>query len=144
MNDLWTYKSGRWTWIAGSQYPTTKSYYVTKAVHGKDNVPSGRAYSSSWVNRDGAFCIRGGKGFDEDSKTGRLNDIWCWNNNGWAYLSGSLYADTRGNWEKQGVASSTTFPSARLQAATWYDKNDDVLYVFGGDGYDAVNAFPSM
>ena len=60
--------------------------------------------------------------------------MWCWNNQGWAYIYGPTYGNVRGNLEKIGVESDTTFPTARTGVCAWYGKLDDKLYVFGGEG----------
>jgi N-acetylneuraminic acid mutarotase len=54
----------------------------------------------------------------------------------WVWSGGSNTPVTAGVYGTQGVASASNVPGARGGAASWLDANG-VLWLFGGDGYDA-------
>ncbi len=79
LNDLWKFdrNTGLWTWVGGSKTPGTVGTYGTRGHAAATNLPGSRAWSASWIDRDGRFWLFGGSGYAKDGTySGLLNDLW--------------------------------------------------------------------
>ena len=65
-----------WTWIDGfSSNLNTAGLYGELNVPNATNLPGSRYYSSSTTINNSLYLF-GGIGFDSESNSGRLNDMW--------------------------------------------------------------------
>jgi hypothetical protein len=110
-----------WTWVGGSKYSGVFSYdFTAQGVGSTLNMPGARSTSVSWIDRDGNFWIFGG--LTENAIT-FLGDLWRYNpkTKEWAWMDGSLTADTVGSYGTQGIAASSNAPGARIGPVAWTD-----------------------
>lgn len=121
-------------------YPTTMGTSTTTSV------PGARYNSVGWVDKNGNFWLFGGYGYDSTGAVDYLNDLWEYNTTGpnageWTWVNGSNGVDQDGAYGSKGVGvlSPETFPGSRYLATSWTD-TDGNLWMFGGFGYDSVEA----
>jgi Secretion system C-terminal sorting domain/Kelch motif/Galactose oxidase, central domain len=142
LNDLWKYNpaSNNWTWVSGDNSLEQVGLYGTKGVANTTNKPGSRYLSTSWVDNNNNLWLFGGYGYDE-ANTGNLNDLWKYvpSTNQWIWMSGDKTINQHGIYGTQGVPNSSNKPGARYVCSSWTDPNGE-LWLFGGYGYDAVNA----
>src|SRR5258706_512324 len=76
-NDLWKFDGSNWTWVSGSSATNQAAVYGTRGEASSSNVPSARAYSSSWIDSSGNLWLFGGFGTDSAGFAfDDLNDLW--------------------------------------------------------------------
>jgi environmental stress-induced protein Ves len=152
LNDLWEYSTtgpnaGEWTWVSGSNLANQSGIYpTTMGTSTTTSVPGARYNPVSWVDKNGNFWLFGGYGYDSAGAVDYLNDLWEYNTTGpnageWTWVSGSNGVDQDGAYGSKGVGglSPATFPGSRYLATSWTDTNGN-LWLFGGFGYDSVEA----
>jgi len=141
LNDLWKYEdsSGKWTWMSGYKFGSTKGTYGTKGVAAASNVPGTRHGMVSWLDADGHYWIFGGQGYDQyQSGVGKLNDLWKYDvsTGYWTWMSGSNNDGQTGTYGSAGIEASTNIPGARTRPTT-FQTSDKYLWLFGGYGKDS-------
>jgi environmental stress-induced protein Ves len=152
LNDLWEYSTtgtnaGEWTWVSGSNVVNQSGIYpTTMGTSTTTSVPGARYNSVGWVDKNGNFWLFGGYGYDSTGAVDYLNDLWEYNTTGpnageWTWVNGSNGVDQDGAYGSKGVGvlSPETFPGSRYLATSWTD-TDGNLWMFGGFGYDSVEA----
>jgi N-acetylneuraminic acid mutarotase len=136
-NDLWKFDGTSWTWISGNSDSNQPGVYGTKGVAAPVNVPGGREAAVSWTDSGEGMWLFGGYGYDAAGSLGRLNGLWKYDGTNWTWVSGDNAVNQIGEYGTKGVGSPANFPGARVGAVSWTDLAGD-LWLFGGDGYDAV------
>jgi len=135
LNDMWTYKSGTWTWIGGSDACCQAGTYGILGSAASGNIPGARDSATTWTDAAGNLWLFGGEGYDSTGlinyQNDALNDLWKYSAGQWAWMSGSNRCCQSGNYGQLGVAASTNAPGARLGGASWTDKSGN-LWLFGG------------
>ncbi|UWZ84835.1 Kelch repeat-containing protein [Occallatibacter riparius] len=142
LDDLWKFDVARgvWTWMGGDSHLADNSKracsqpsYGTLGVPSTANTPGGRMRGGAWTGADGTFWLFGGGGCD-----GILNDLWKYEPTSgmWTWMGGSATANDTGRYGTLGAASSSNVPAARLNVASWTDKQGR-FWLFGGDGVGA-------
>jgi hypothetical protein len=146
LNDLWRYRGGQWTWMAGSNLSTTSGFipgqppgiYGTKGVGDPGNTPGARFAASSWSDAAGNLWLFGGNGFDSAPATsfefGGLNDLWKYSGGKWTWMSGSNIINQPGWYGNQGLTVPGNIPGQRYNATGWTDPSGN-LWLFGGGIY---------
>lgn len=145
----------QWAWMGGY---TTPAVYGVTGVASPQNVPGGRAYSSTWTDAQGNLWLFGGTGIDVNGNDAAfMNDLWKFNpaSSEWTWMGGNSSAgavvsllDTPsscalggcgqpGVYGSLGVAAAGNIPGGRMGAATWVD-NQGNFWLFGGYGFDSV------
>jgi N-acetylneuraminic acid mutarotase len=76
LNDLWKYNGTNWTWVSGSNTVNQSGSYGTEGVAAAGNVPGGRYWSISWIDKNGNLWLFGGWGYDSAGNYGDMNDLW--------------------------------------------------------------------
>ncbi|MFL5786649.1 MAG: kelch repeat-containing protein, partial [Flavisolibacter sp.] len=137
LNDLWKYDpvANEWTWMNGSNTTSQLAVYGTKGISSPLNTPGGRSSAASWTDTNGNLWLFGGmQGFG----SGFLNDLWKYDpvTSQWTWMSGSNSNSNPGSYGIAGIASSSNVPGSRIGMTGWTDATG-VLWMFGGDGYDA-------
>jgi N-acetylneuraminic acid mutarotase len=140
LNDLWEFNPSteEWTWMGGSSAPV----YGKLRTPAARNIPGGRDYLTSWIDRSGHFWLFGGLGFDAVGSWGELNDLWEFDlsTREWAWMDGSSSLGNKdglpGVYGILGTPAAGNVPGSRTSAASWTDSNGH-LRLFGGAGYDA-------
>jgi len=167
LNDLWEFipSTNQWTWVGGSNVSLCTvvmkhlvctgqpGAYGTLGVPGVTNVPGGRAYASSSVDKNGNLWLFGGTGFDSNGAYGVFNDLWEFSptTREWAWMGGSsmlacnvpsaqTYCGQPGVSGTLGVPGTTNVPGGRAGASSWTDNAGNV-WLFGGLGYDSAGDF---
>jgi N-acetylneuraminic acid mutarotase len=137
LNDLWEFdpSTQEWTWISGGIAADLGGVYGTLGVPSTTNMPGGRYFTSSWIDRDGDFWVFGGDGLDSTGFYGQLNDLWEFNatSKTWIWISGAATVDSIGIYGTLGTPSTTNTPGSRYGTASWIDNSGD-LWLFGGYG----------
>ena len=147
-NDLWefnassfggtnpatyTNNAGQWSWQSGAAttgldlsgiYPPNANPY-----------PGARVNAVTWTDASGNFWLFGGYGWDGAGTLGFLSDLWKYTGGTWTFVSGSSLANQSGVYGTPGVASATSAPGGRQEAAAWVDALGN-LWLFGGEGED--------
>ena len=77
LNDLWKYSGGQWTWVSGSNVGNQNSTFGAEGILDPGNAPSGRDFTSSWIDPDGNIWLFGGWGQIPGTQ-GNLNDLWMY------------------------------------------------------------------
>jgi len=162
LNDLWEFdqSSSAWAWIGGgeslhcneSHQCGLSGVYGKLGKHDAKNWPGGRTSAASWTDAEGGFWLFGGNGFDAKGNSGPLNDLWRFTSSTreWIWMNGSTITgpgfirslgisvnNPRGSYGTLGLPSPTNAPGGRDGASSWTDR-DGNLWLFGGQGYDAV------
>ena len=77
---------------------------------------------------------------DLNHTLGYLNDMWMFNvtSGWWTWLSGSNAINQAGLYGVQGMASLNNFPGARVYHSMVMHPSGQLIFVFGGYGYDTV------
>lgn len=95
-------------------------------------VPGSRWGSASYYASDeDILYLFGGWGYDESGQVGNLNDLWCYKDNNWIWLSGEKQKGLSSQNGGLGQFDSTYYPSGRTNPVLWKD-NGDTLWLFGG------------
>jgi hypothetical protein len=136
-NDLWRFSKGQWTWMGGSNDPTSQQpgVYGTLGTPSAANIPGARYGGAAWIDSSGAFWLFGGRGIDSAGSYGSLNDLWRLKDGQWAWMSGSNLAGDLGTFGTMGIPSPANVPSARLLPLAWTDVAGN-FWLFGGGGKD--------
>lgn len=140
LNDLWKFDGANWAWMNGPNVPDDSGHYGTKGVADPLNLPPSRRSSISWSDSNDNLWLfsgwqGGGMGGNEF-----LSDLWRFDGTNWTWVSGPNTTNHAGVYGTLGVADGNNVPSARGQAVSWIDANDD-LWLFGGwRGGDMENA----
>ncbi len=132
-----------WTWMSGSNALGTSGVYGTQGTASISNAPGAREYAVSWSDSSGNLWLFGGNQlFGGGGVADDFNDLWEFSpaKKEWAWVSGSKVFNAVGVYGTQGTASTTNVPGARARAVSWTDKSGN-LWLFGGEGYDANDAF---
>jgi N-acetylneuraminic acid mutarotase len=145
LNDFWKFtpSTGKWTWMGGSQVAGAYGVYGMKGQAAISNFPGCRNQASSWTDRRGNLWLFGGVGTGSYAGDwGPLNDLWIFNpsTKRWTWMSGSQYGAEAGTYGTLGIPASGNIPGVRQQAFDWTDSEGN-LWLFGGQGDDANNAF---
>jgi N-acetylneuraminic acid mutarotase len=161
LNDFWEFNpsSAEWTWMGGSS--TLPACTPTgcpagwPGVYGKlgksaaGNIPGARHDALAWTGSDGRFWLFGGEGVDSGGNAGRLNDLWEFDPSSgeWAWMGGSSSIEDNGGepgvYGKLGTPAAGNIPGGREDAFGWTG-SDGRLWLFGGNGYDASDPYPSL
>ena len=159
-NDLWKYSpsTNEWAWMGGnSSLPSNCTLndscgwggtYGTQLTPSTSNLPGAREDSTTWTDSNGDFWLFGGFGYDSAHIRGDLNDVWRFDpsTGAWEWVNGSdtvgatTYSGQSGSYGTRGTASAANHPGGRTVALGWIDQNNH-LWVFGGDGFDATGNF---
>jgi hypothetical protein len=136
-NDLWKFSNGQWTWVAGSNDPTSapSGVYGTLGKPAAANAPGGREGGATWIDASGALWLFGGLGQDSTGAYGNLNDLWRFQDGQWTWMGGSKLVGHLGTFGTQGSPALGNIPSARYAADSWTDAAGN-FWLFGGAGYD--------
>jgi N-acetylneuraminic acid mutarotase len=137
LNDLWEYSSGEWTWMSGSDLVNPPGVYGTEGTGSATNLPGGRYYPVSWIDKAGNLWLFGGIGEDGSGLKGPLNDLWEYSAGEWTWVNGSNTANPVGVYGTKGKAAAANVPGARSDAVGWSDSSGN-LWLFGGGGNDSA------
>jgi hypothetical protein len=75
-SDVWKYRNGEWTWVAGSNLPNLPGTYGVPGSAVSDLSPGSRSNAVGWIDPAGNLWLFGGAGFDSTGALGDLNDLW--------------------------------------------------------------------
>jgi N-acetylneuraminic acid mutarotase len=159
LNEVWEFNptTREWAWMAGSidGFPSYSvcgqaSVYGTLGAPSPETTPGDRTGEQTWLDPDGNFWIFGGYGKDEFGQDGLLDDLWKFDTSTkeWTWMGGNQKLPTAsgsgdvgfaGVYGELGVPSPENIPGSRGGAVTWTD-TDGNLWLFGGGGYDAIDA----
>ena len=131
-NTLWKYdiSLNQWTWMTGSNIPSSAAVYGTKGVFAPNNTPGPKAFGiKCWTDTAGNFWLFGGS----NAAAGVYNELWKYNvaTNQWAWMHGSITPGDPGNYGVKGVSSPSNTPPSRHESnCTWVINNE--LWMYGG------------
>lgn len=136
-NDLWRFDtlSNTWILLKGGVVPTTASS-GTQGISASTNMPTPRAYGSSWSMGNKMYFFGG-------SGNAPVNDLWMYdaNTNNYTWLKGSIGAYGAATYGTLGVPAAANTPNAREGAISF--TYGGYLYLYGGysngGGYGAKN-----
>jgi hypothetical protein len=113
-------------------------------------LPGSRWGATAWADSGGNLWLFGGWGLDSTATNGNgaLNDTWVYTPNAtasqpgtWAWIKGSNTGSQNGIYGPMVRPYSTYViwtPGGRSNATRWVDNNNQ-LWLFGGEGYDATS-----
>jgi len=146
LNDLWMFDrvNGNWTWVSGSGTVGAAAVYGAQGVPSTTNVPGGRFFAISWLDKNGKLWLFGGEGVGSNNVSGFLDDLWEFDPiaKTWTWVSGNSASNTPGIYGTKGVPSTGNVPGSRYRAVSWIDSTGN-LWLLGGDGVDS-NGFPGQ
>jgi len=122
LNDLWRFKDGQWTWMAGSNLVGDLGTFGTMGVADPANIPPARAGALAWTDAAGNLWLFGGGGYDRSGGDGALNDLWRYSGGQWTYMSGSQLARQPSSYGPLGTISSQSLPGGCSGNMRWIDK----------------------
>jgi N-acetylneuraminic acid mutarotase len=130
-------QANEWTWMSGSNTGNQPGVYGTKGVPAPGNVPGARDSFVSWTDSSGNLWLFGGGGYDANSYSWSLNDLWRYtpSTGEWTWMSGSSSGEQIGVYGTKGVPAAGNVPSARYEAVSWTDASGN-LWLFGGYGVE--------
>jgi N-acetylneuraminic acid mutarotase len=143
LNDLWTFdpSTNEWTWMGGKSRLSNlgKNGYGGLAVYGSlgvpsnKNIPGGRSYAVTWIDRNDNLWLFGGYGLDVSAKGPFLNDLWKYDpsTKEWTWMGGSDKCCQDGTYGTRGKPSTENSPGSRFWAAGWVGAAGD-FWLFGG------------
>jgi N-acetylneuraminic acid mutarotase len=157
-HDDWTFIDG--TKTAGTnQAPNYGAFPLTPPAQTPNpytNTPGGRDLGAAWTDASGNLWLFGGLGYEltgnptPDTLDGFQSDLWECQLAGsdqcqWqlqeAPVAGlfpiAQHEDIPGFYGTQGVAANSNLPGGRWGSATWSDKTNGNLWLFGGQGEDS-------
>jgi len=132
-----SYIQNTWTWIGGDQTSPEVSVYGVLGQTSSLNKPGTRVFGISWTDSAGVMWLFGGNGVDSAGTSAQLNDLWKFDGQNWTWVGGSKLSGQKSNYGTLSTTTSTNWPGARDNAATWYV--DGILWLFGGYGIDNNN-----
>lgn len=146
-NDLWQFTpaTGQWTWMSGSNAGNTPGVYGASGVAATTSFPGARGGAVSWIDASGNLWLFGGYAPSSSGAATLFNDLWRYtpSTGQWAWMAGTSQTNTAGSYGTMGTASAANIPGARQHAVAWVD-NVGSLWLFGGQGYDAVRALGQL
>src|SRR6185369_7646846 len=82
LNDLWRYtiSNNSWTWERGSSINNQVGSYGSIGIPAFTNIPGARRASVCWSDQLSNLWFFGGFGQPGSAGTGKLNDLWKYNN----------------------------------------------------------------
>jgi N-acetylneuraminic acid mutarotase len=125
-----------WTWVSGSEFDDQSPLYGLKGIENPNYRPGARQGGATWVDeQNNCFWIFGGYGWDNNSYSGHLNDIWRYNftSQNWAWIAGSHLRNEAAVYGTQGVFHENNVPGPRYECTSWTDLNG-LFWMFGGSG----------
>ncbi len=136
LNDLWTFSSGEWTWMGGSDSTDQSGTYGVEGIRDPANVPGARLSAATWTDSSGDVWLFGGNGYDSTGQWDLLNDLWKYSGGQWTWVSGSNFIDQFGSYGTQGIPARSNVPGARYTDQSWIDSSGEFC-LFGGGGLNA-------
>src|SRR5260221_1167918 len=147
LSDLWKYNTStnEWTWIKGDNTRYQYGVYGTQGTADVANKPGSRQLGTGCTDASGNFWLLGGQGYDGNSFSGRLNDLWKYDivANEWTWMKGNNDVNQFGVYGTQGTADVANNPSGITGSVSWRDGSGN-LWFFGGSGYDVSNSLGSL
>jgi gliding motility-associated-like protein len=131
-------QSGEWTWMHGSNFPGDPGLSAPIGITASYNDPPALYESCNWTDNNGDFWIFGGvlSNYSVNSAFWKFSP----STNMWTWMKGSSYSNQNGVYGTMGIPAPGNCPGARgWGAITWTDL-DGNLWLFGGNGYDAVGS----
>ena len=145
MNDLWQYNptNNQWTWFSGSntlpgEGLASPASYGTLGVPAPSNTPGGREPAAAWADEAGGIWMFGGSG----DAIG-LDDLWRFDTATaqWTWMGGNYTPPGALAWPgvygSLGTPAPANHPGGRFYSLSWTG-NDGSLWLFGGQGSDAI------
>src|ERR1035437_4048879 len=137
-NDLFQFNptTNQWAWMNGPGGLTTQpGIYGTQYVASPLNIPGARGWgTATWIDAAGDLWLFGGYGYDINSASGTMNDLWKYHiaTNEWTWMAGPNTANDPGTYGTIMVAAAGNNPPSRMETnASWVDNNGN-LWIFGG------------
>jgi N-acetylneuraminic acid mutarotase len=147
VNDLWQFTpgNGKWVWVSGANSFNGSATYGTKGIGSTGNTPSARYAQSGFKDTSGFFWIFGGYGYDTNTDSELLNELWSFDptNKKWTWVSGVNVINQSALYGTQGVGSTGNAPGSRYEMAAGVDASNN-FWIFGGNGYDGLGQSTSL
>ncbi|HXX14132.1 MAG TPA: hypothetical protein VEJ47_04455 [Candidatus Eremiobacteraceae bacterium] len=154
LNDLWEYNitTQQWTWMSGggaTGLADQIGIYGTQQVPSNAVFPGSRWGASGWNDSNGNIWFFGGWGYASSlaQSTGFLNDIWEYHTDTgtWTWWKGSSNVNQNGDYPTYlpswyGVYFVNNQLGSRRGTALWQQDANDLVWMFGGQGYDSIGA----
>jgi gliding motility-associated-like protein len=125
----------------GTNTYNSAGVFGTQGVFVAGNMPPAFYEAAEWTDLNGNFWLFGGVNAGSN-----FGDLWEFNPaiNQWAWIKGPGISQQSGVYGTITVASPVNNPGCRgWGAATWVDQAGD-LWLFGGNGFDAVGGYGRM
>eukprot|EP00158_Paraphelidium_tribonemae_P007100 Partr_v1_DN28111_c0_g1_i2_m55522 len=122
-----------WAWISGNSLSNELSRYGPIAIESSLSIPGGRyGFSMSYYKASKLVLLYGGYGRGNSSTTKKLADFWAFNTTSykWTWMSGSSLGAVAAN-----ITAGFESPSAMQYSTFAIDQQQEVGYMYGGDGY---------
>ncbi len=123
-----------WTWISGSDDINQLAVYGDKGVEDPSNRPGARYAYASWIDLDGNYWIFGGRGYNNDTTIGLLNDLWkySFSSQNWVWMAGSHQINQPGIYDTRMNFSESNQPGCRQHCSYTFDERG-YFWIFGGE-----------
>jgi hypothetical protein len=139
-----------WGFIGGLTGRATIGTYGTRNRTTLVNVPGSRIYGAAWIDENENFWMYGGYGYAENTtskhdkllilvetnsgKAGNLGDVWTYDKTKllWTWKSGAITIGEVPALPAVQTTSIDIYPSGRERTSFWHDKNNHVVFIFGG------------
>jgi hypothetical protein len=137
LGDMWVYK-GTQNYFGGDSFQNFWTSVLPPTP--TSPVPSNRTGAVTWTDSAGDLWLFGG----QDAFLSFLNDLWKYNiaSNSWTLVANG--ATSNGVYGTQGTPAAGNFPGARWGANARLDSATKLVWLFGGQGFDAASAAPGL
>jgi len=142
LNDLWVFDPalgphGEWAWMGGSGLANHGGGWGARYAFDPANLPPGREWAASWLDRKGRFWVFGG--FSSNPCCGPINDLWVFDpalgaHGEWAWVAGVDGVDQPDSFVAEYRFDPGNSPGGRESPSAWIDPAGR-LWLFGGYGY---------
>jgi hypothetical protein len=139
LNDLWSFSSGQWTWVGGSNVANQQGAYGALGTASANNFPGARDSALGRADASGNLWLFAGEGYDSSAQYGQLNDLWKYNSGQWTWEDGADVANQYPVYGTEGVGAPVNTPGAMIAVMGWIDPAGN-LWIFGGTGYASAGS----
>jgi hypothetical protein len=134
LGDMWEYQ-GTQNYFGGDSF---QNFWTNVLPPG--GTPAGRTGAVTWTDAAGDLWMFGG----QDAFLDFLNELWKYNiaTKTWTLVANGT--SSNGIYGTLGSPSATNFPGARWGANARYDTTTKLVWLFGGQGFDAASSAPGL
>lgn len=141
LSDVWSYDPKKQLWanvkVKGSF--NQNANWGKKGNSDGNSSPGSRSGAATWIDKKGNLWLFGGASqIYGEGKQNYYSDLWQFNTSSraWKWVSGNDKPNQKSTYKKKSK-EVVILPGGRVKASSWYDENNDCLWLYGGEGIDS-------